>query len=193
MVEGDATSDVSRLREVRHVFRLGEALDLAALRVRSDTRLARGAPLQREGEVCIAPEECGPGTYCGYDATCAATCSVSEPCPVGEACFPQAQSASLGFCYPGDGCDPIEQACDNGAACIWLGNGATLCWVAGFGTQGAPCDPGGLCAPGYQCDFASGKCHELCDPAAAPSTCPSGTNCLDLSATAGVPIGECRP
>lgn len=193
VVDGDATQDIAAIRRTFMVFRAGERIDRDALRVTGDARLDRDpATPQGEDAVCIAPEECDTDHFCGYLGTCAKTCSFSAPCEVGSACFPQPGSTSKGFCYPGDGCDPIAQGCDNGAACIWLGNGATLCWSAGAGVEGEAC-PFGDCAPGYQCDFATAICHAICDPAVTPTTCAAGTHCVDMSADAGLPLGECRP
>jgi hypothetical protein len=191
VVQGDATVNIAALGAVRAVYRAGRPLDLEDLSVRSDASLVT-SPVTGldEGQTCVAFDECGEGLYCGWQNVCAAECAISADCPVGSACF--AHGGGGGFCYAGDGCDLLAQDCVNGEACTWLGNGATLCWYAGTSTAGGPCSAAGTCAPGFQCDYATARCVQLCDPAADPSTCPDGQVCRDRSADAGVTIGECR-
>ena len=66
---------------------------------------------------------------------------------------------------PADGCDLFAQDCENGAACSWAGEGETMCWQASEVDDGEPCAYGFSCAAGSQCDFFSGSCYALCDPA----------------------------
>jgi imidazolonepropionase-like amidohydrolase len=194
VVEGDALADISALQQVRRVYRAGELLDLDALSLRQDSSLVR-EPVTGlgDGDTCLDTVECGEDFYCGWLGSCGAVCGFSGGCEQGDACFPQSGSDSAGWCYPGDGCDLIAQDCDNGAACIWVGNGSAVCWFAGQAVAGEPCDEGmSTCAPGAQCDFASGQCLQLCDPTATTPSCPAGTTCTDRTVEAGLTIGECE-
>ena len=101
------------------------------------------------------------------------------------------QSLGGAYCYPSDGCDPIAQDCENAAACIFIGNAATSCTFATEATAGQPCDYGTSCAAGDQCAYGSGTCYQLCDPGLSPAACATGQTCKDLSAQAGITIGEC--
>jgi hypothetical protein len=112
-------------------------------------------------------------------------------CAVGSACFGTSFIGDNGFCYQGDGCDPLAQNCENSEACIWLGNGASLCYFSSTSTAGQSCINGN-CAQGNQCDLRANICHEICDPNMAMPACPDLTSCTDVSAEAGLPIGECR-
>jgi imidazolonepropionase-like amidohydrolase len=190
IVDGDATSDIAALGSVHAVYRAGRALDLAGLSVRSDSSLVIAPSVDlAAGATCLGEGECGDRLYCGWQSVCAATCGTAGGCATGSACFPQA-SGTEGFCYPGDGCDPLAQGCANGEACIWLGNGATLCWYAAEPIGGEPCSALGVCAPGHQCDFTTSRCVELCDPRRTDG-CSGGRTCRDRSAEAGVTVGEC--
>lgn len=192
LVEGLIGENISNLNNVSAVYRAGVALDRMALALPAQIPLTMEPPdMLGEGEVCLSEGECGAGLFCGWQDVCAAECDSFSLCPTGSACFPQGGNSSAGFCYEGDDCDPIAQDCVNGTACIWLGNSATLCWFAGLATAGQPCDGGSLCQPGHQCDFQTGTCVALCDPG-GPDTCAPGTSCVDQSAVAGVPVGECR-
>lgn len=189
IVEGDATMDIEALSRVRAVYRAGRALDLDALSVQSETSLTNEPTTDlAEGQTCLSPDECNEELYCGWQYVCAERCRTSSDCASGSAClYPQ---PLLGFCYVGDGCDPIAQDCENGEACIWLGNEATLCWYASTQGPGEPCSATGTCAPGAQCNFATNRCVQLCAPAGSDE-CPEGQTCIDRSEEAGVPVGEC--
>ncbi len=192
IVEGDAGADITALEHPVAVYRDGVEVDRAALALSRDTSLVTTPIAGRpEGATCFAESECVGGTYCGWQEVCAPVCGAIAGCATGSACFPQDGSQTAGFCYEGDGCDPLLQDCTNGEACIWLGNAATLCWVAGQAEAGEPCDPGQLCAPGLDCDFATDTCVQLCDPT-DPGACTAPATCVDQSASAGLPIGECH-
>ena len=191
VVEGDALTDITALKNVRRVHRAGRLMDLDSLSVQKDTSLVE-APTAEVGlgNTCLAPEECSADLYCDWFGTCSTVCTVSGGCELGDACFPQDQGSD-GWCYPGDGCDLLTQDCANGEACIWVGNGASICWFAGVPTAGQACDELGSCAPGSECDFYTNKCNKLCDPAATDPGCATGETCVDKSSQAGLPIGEC--
>jgi imidazolonepropionase-like amidohydrolase len=189
VVDGDATTDITALRHVRGVYLHGALIDRAALALPAGTSLDLDAPHDSgEGTTCLGAGECATGFYCGWQNVCAAECGAVS-CPSGAACFPQS-SGPNGFCYQGDGCDPLAQDCPNETGCIWLGNGATLCWATSDAVQGEPC-VSQTCAKGYACDLFSNSCTKLCDPMAAMSDCPMGLSCVDRTAAAGLPVGEC--
>jgi imidazolonepropionase-like amidohydrolase len=191
MVEGDATRDVGALFRTWRVYLGGELLDRTRLTASSTVSLAIDPPSEiAEGETCLATSECTSGLYCGWQDVCADTCGDRDPCATGSACFPQSDSLLRGFCYEGDGCDPRVQDCTNGEACIWIGNGATLCWVAGQAVAGERCDLSTPCARGHQCDLFRGVCEELCDPEGA-NTCPPPQLCRNRSGEAGLLVGTC--
>jgi hypothetical protein len=146
-----------------------------------------------QGDPCLATGECAAGGVCDtYRAVCQAECvpATAAGCPTGGACFSDATSTAGGMCLSGDDCDLLAQDCENGAACIWAGNGSTFCWFASDAQAGAPCLDG-TCAPGLACGYSSGLCEQLCDPAAADPGCPGVTTCQDPSAWAGLSIGQC--
>lgn len=195
IVEGDAEADITALRATDSVYLKGALLDRTRLIVSSTTTLEL-QPIREQaiGAACFNEDECAAGGYCGYQGVCAAECSVQNGgCDTGSACFQISFASDVGFCYRGDGCDVVEQNCENHEACIWLGNAASLCWFAGTSTAGQSCDANGYCAAGAQCDFASNSCLALCDPASPDMpACPEMTSCMDISAVSGLPIGECR-
>jgi imidazolonepropionase-like amidohydrolase len=193
VVEGDASADISAITRPARVYKSGRLIDRAALALSQETSLTEVLTEGLgEGETCLAAAECGPKLYCAWTSACSPTCSFSVLCDPGSACFPQEGSTTKGFCYEGDGCDPIAQDCSNGEACVWWGNAATSCWWAGLATAGEACGTFGECAPGFQCDYATNKCSQICDPAAPDGGgCPAGQVCLDKSAEAGIHVGEC--
>ncbi|WP_438032350.1 amidohydrolase family protein [Sorangium sp. So ce204] len=194
VVDGDPLADVRALERVSRVYKSGVLLDREALALPRKTSLAReprtGAG---PGEACLAASECAPAQSCNPAQVCAATCSAASDCAPGSACFLDGGSFTGGACIDGDGCDLFAQDCDNGAACVFWGNGSTSCWNAGAGSDGQPCDASFACAPGSICD-PSNTCRALCDPRgerAAP--CPGGERCVDHTALAGLPVGTCEP
>ena len=192
VVAGDPAQDVTLLRYVQRVWLGGVELDRSALSQTESTSLIV-EPVEglEAAGTCLHEGECGTGLICASDSQCRATCSASKSCSAGSACVATGTASWDGYCLQGDACDPIEQDCENGAACIWAGNAATLCWYAGSGKSGDPCSDFGTCAPGYQCNYVTDRCVELCDPE-VPSTCETaGETCIDRSAIAGVTVGEC--
>lgn len=193
VVDGNALADIEAIGRVERVYRDGVAVDIAALALPKKTSLevqpTRGADA---GDTCLATAECGPKMSCDESLTCAPVCHGFSGCKKGSACLSGGGSSS-GTCYQSDGCDPIVQNCPNGAACVPLGNAATACWFAGTAGAGQPCGAGGLCQRGAVCDFQSNRCRTICDPAGLSGTaCPAGKQCVDYSAAAGVPLGECK-
>ncbi|WP_437285401.1 amidohydrolase family protein [Sorangium sp. So ce406] len=193
VVDGDPLADVRALERVSRVYRSGVLLDRDAL------ALPRGVSLARQprtgagpGETCLAAPECGDALSCSPDQRCAATCDGPSACGPGSACLYDGGSPTGGSCAAGDGCDLFAQDCENGAACVFLGNGATSCWYAGAGSGGQPCDALFSCAPGSVCDERSGTCKDLCDPRGDRAhACPGGKKCVDRSSIAGLPVGLC--
>jgi hypothetical protein len=104
------------------------------------------------------------------------------------ACLPETPTS--GACTPSDGCDVFAQNCPNGAACLFMGNGATTCWFATGAVHGQACVQG-LCAAGFQCDYGSNTCRRVCQPGGA--ACPGGGSCADHTGFAGFSVGLCTP
>jgi hypothetical protein len=190
VVTGDPTTDISAVRNVERVFRRGAELVPADLSILGSTSLRRTTRTGlAAGELCSFADECGSGMICDVtNARCVPTCTfpASGSCPSGSACFPMAAYTGQDFCMIGDGCDALAQSCDNGAACVFVGNASTHCWPASSALDGQPC-VSGACAPGHQCDPNGAVCRQICDPG-APS-CPS---CLDMSSFAGFEVGVCH-
>ncbi|WP_437731217.1 amidohydrolase family protein [Sorangium sp. So ce1335] len=194
VVDGDPLADVGALERVARVYRAGVLLDRDALALPRGTSLATqprtGAG---PGATCLAAPECGDALSCSPDQRCAAICDGPSACAPGSACLLDGGSPTGGSCAEGDGCDLFAQDCANGAACVFLGNGATSCWYAGAGSGGQPCDGLYACAPGSVCDEASITCKDLCDPRGErAAACPGGGKCVDRSAIAGLPVGVCE-
>jgi imidazolonepropionase-like amidohydrolase len=180
LVEGNPLEDIRAIAHISRVYKNGEAVDRAALAQGGGGSLERTVVSGGDGDLCLAADECN----CAVDGVCGGACSTPSDCPRGNLCYPSLSGG--GACHAGDGCDPIAQNCSNGAACVFWGNGATSCWIAGSGTLGSACDGAALnCARGFQCDWNSGRCVRLCDPK------NSDCNCVDRSAEAGIPVGEC--
>ncbi|WP_437596761.1 amidohydrolase family protein [Sorangium sp. So ce590] len=194
VVDGDPLADIRALERVSRVYKSGVLLDRDAL------ALPRRASLAREprtgsgpGETCLAASECAPAQSCSPAQVCAATCSDAAGCAPGSACLFDGASATGGSCAPGDGCDLFAQDCENGAACVFWGNGSTSCWFAGAGSDGQPCEASFACAPGSVCDGAARACVDLCDPRGERGEpCPGGKRCVDLAAIAGLSVGVCE-
>lgn len=194
VVDGDALTDVRALERVSRIYKSGVLLERDALALPRGTSLAKqprtGA---RPGETCLAASECGDALSCSLDQRCAAICDRPSACAPGSACLFDGGSPTGGSCAEGDGCDLFAQACENGAACVFLGNGATSCWYAGAGSGGQPCDASFTCAPGSVCDPETDTCKDLCDPRGERGeACPGGKKCVDRSAFAGLPVGLCE-
>lgn len=192
IVQGDPLDDIDAIRRVTAVFRAGEAVDRDALAIGGGASLVRPpAGNLAAGATCLFASECdaAAGLVCDrWYGLCVGTCTFpsSDGCIDGvTACSPQ------NTCAPGDACDPWAQDCENGAACSWIGNGATACWPASRREAGAPCENGGMCAPGNQCDFTTGVCYGLCDPGSEGSGCDEGESCHDLETFAEMSIGQC--
>lgn len=194
VVDGDATADIRAVGRVSRVYRGGVLVDRAALALPAKTSLSRKPTTDvGAGGTCLAASECAQKLTCGFDLVCVPTCDGYGGCSTGSACLPNAGSAKGGFCYPGDGCDPIAQDCPNGAACTPLGNGTTACLPAGTASGGHACAPDGSCAAGSACSFTTNTCLDLCDPSGARGKpCPSSRFCTDASSWAGVTVGVCQ-
>lgn len=191
VVDGDALADIGAVGHVSRVYKAGVLVDRAALALPAGQSLVRVPTTGvTEGETCLGAGECGAGLVCDFDGRCVRTCPDDEACPAGSACLP-GDGGAPGQCYPGDGCDPVAQTCGNGAACVPLGHGATLCWSATAATAGQACSADGGCAVGCTCDFSSNACLDLCAPGGG-APCPGNKTCVDVSDWAGVPVGYCR-
>ena len=190
VVDGDATADIAAVQRVERVYRAGQLIDRQALSVRHGAPpLTLAATSGRsDGDTCLGAGECSDGLGCSYDQRCARACVSAPACGPRTACFPAPSGG--GVCQASDGCDPLAQDCKNGEACVWWGNGATNCSFAGRATAGQACGTYGTCAPGNRCDLQSNLCVRICDPRAPQ--CPTGTSCIDRSAEAGLPVGDCR-
>ncbi|KYG11306.1 amidohydrolase [Sorangium cellulosum] len=194
VVDGDPLADVRALERVSRVYKSGVLVDREALALPRKTSLAReprtGAG---PGETCLAASECAPARSCSPAQVCAATCSDAADCAPGSACLFDGGSPTGASCVEGDGCDLFAQDCENGAACVFLSNGATSCWFAGAGSDGRPCDASFACAPGSVCDWGSSACRDLCDPRGERGkACPGGKRCIDRAAITGLPVGVCE-
>jgi imidazolonepropionase-like amidohydrolase len=192
VIGGDPTTDIRAIRNVERVFRRGVEVprDELAIGGAASIHLIRRSALAANAG-CVFPGECAEGLICDVpDARCVETCKFpsNASCGDGTACFPMEDFVGTDFCMPGHECDVLAQDCGNGAACGFVGNGATMCWVASSATHGQPC-VAGACAPGNQCDPTS-TCRQICDPASA--TCADATTCTDLSQFAGMDVGICQ-
>ena len=201
VVKGDPLTSIDQtLSGLAAVYLRGEAVDRAGLRQGGKATLTVKQTLGRaEGQVCLAVGECAPGLVCDlWGARCTTSCNAQTGagCKPGSACFSLSGSAggAAGYCMLGDGCDLFTQDCKNGAACVWLGNGATSCWYADASKKaGDGCVTSSACARGFQCNAYKGVCYELCHPTDAtegPCSDPQ-QSCYDLSQLASLPAGQC--
>lgn len=192
----DPSIAAPKVDQIHSVYLAGKLVDREQMRNSDNFDLSQQAPdPQPAGDVCFDSDECGGGLTCSeIDNICVSSCNPSalvSGCPTGHACLPGSFGAP-GYCLQGDGCDPLKQDCENGAACYWLGNGATRCLWASAATDGQACAASNTCSPGHQCSFTSGECAKLCDPKGDSSDCPDQKSCVDQTAYAGLSVGECQ-
>lgn len=133
-------------------------LDCGPTNLRSCVRMVcgtngTGAPdcvsANRDGESCVGPDACSPGTCDG------ATCVAPPQCVAPNAC-------ETSTCGPGGFCIPGSRACPPGASCDPL-SGSCQC------DDGlADCDGDGMC----ECDRTNAWCDgSVCRPYRACSAC----------------------
>lgn len=195
IVKGELEKDLTAINQVEMVFRNGAKVDRQALKIPAGTSIVL-QPTQgrKEGETCLDKSECGEKLTCSsFDGVCVRECDPQKEadCPLGSVCFRDTVGAKTGYCLGGDGCDLFSQTCPNQTACNWLGNGATRCWYASDVTGGACVSQ--TCAPGFQCNFSTNQCYELCSPNSNKKKCGSiFATCIDLTDIAKVPVGACQ-
>ncbi len=194
VVAGDPADDIALVRSVQRVWLGGVEVDRPAMsQSQSASLVVEPVAGLQKGEACLHEGECADDLICASDAVCRPFCSTSVLCEQGSVCVAESTTSWDGYCLESDGCAPVTQDCENGASCIWVGNGVTLCWYTGEGTAGEPCSDFGTCARGYQCEYASNVCRELCDPNAEENTCDDAAQeCIDRSPVAGLSVGECK-
>jgi imidazolonepropionase-like amidohydrolase len=197
IVNGDLRTNLAAIRKVERVFLAGVDVQREKLALSQKTSIVKVAVTDQEkGATCLFPTECKAALICDpYNSLCTEVCQPQTPtsCPKKKMCYQTAPQSSKGFCVSGTSCDPLQQDCPNGTACIWLGNGTTTCWNAGAGKDGAACGGNQFCAKGYQCNYNSGKCYKLCNPKDPKAIlCDSQfQSCNDLSQYAGFSVGGC--
>jgi hypothetical protein len=194
VVAGDPADDITAVRAIQRVWLGGVEVDRAAMsQSQSGSLVVEPVTGLQKGEACLHEGECADALVCASDAVCRTFCSASVLCEEGSVCVAESTTSWDGYCLESDGCSPVTQDCENEASCIWVGNGVTLCWYTGEGTAGEPCSDFGTCARGYQCEYASNVCRELCDPNAEENTCDDAAQeCIDRSPVAGLSVGECK-
>ena len=117
----------------------------------------------------------------GTDMIGICTCQDNADCPSGSTCNPLLDGEA-GRCLLQGTCDRFPQSgCPAGQGCY---GSLRECQPAGTALAGDPCPMHGHneCAPGFWCNFfdfpgPNAQCAAYCDPAATPSTCPTGFEC----------------
>jgi imidazolonepropionase-like amidohydrolase len=194
VVDGNPLGDLAALDQIDRVYRGGQLIDRASLALpRGTSIVVMPTKNLAEGATCLEDDECGAAVCDPFEARCRAACSAAGsdgPCGNDAACIAAYldDGTPVDLCYPSDGCDPVAQDCRNQAACVFLGNGATACELAGTGVAGASCAAG--CARGTQC--VGNFCLQLCAPGGANNGgCPMSKSCVDRSTEAGLSVGTC--
>lgn len=167
-------------------------------------------PVEGEGELgqaCILDpstntDTCGADTYC-FAGRCHALCGAGGACPQLGACWD-----ALWVCV--QGCDPLEQDCPGGLACMWTQDpsyGFQCGEPSGLGpgepclgsVYGSPCGPGLGCVPADQfpgdCGAlpGGGCCNLLCDFEQGDQGCfdAPGETCLWAGLDSLPELGVC--
>jgi hypothetical protein len=162
---------------------------------------------KKPGELCTGNEECEPGSQCfTFSAcgvrTCLRFCKDSSVCGAGACATPlpcDRQPTSFKACS--QPCDPVgeaKQGCAAGLNCFLFEGEVPDCDCAGSmhtGGDGAPCDTGDQCKPGFLCVKMSGSkaCRPACRLAASPTTCEGGRTCTKLVDPPYQVFGACVP
>lgn len=146
------------------------------------------------GAACSPSNPCPEGFGC-YNVTGVATsqclpdtdeCGVTGAnVPVGGPCYGN-EVCTSGFCLVGDGDPFCSTQCSRDADCgAGLGCLQGLCFRAGTGGYGDPCEGLGDCESMVCAEFAflRARCTQNCGPGRPP--CPGGDRCL--------PSGTCVP
>lgn len=139
---------------------------------------------------CWLVDEQGMGTCTGF---CGGSAQAPE-CPLDQYCLQL--DGAVAFCV--DGCNPLEQACPEGQACVWTGETFACTLTAAKFPAGEPCGDFDDCGISMICvDAASlpscggaSCCAEFCD-LDCPDLCSQvGTSCVPFFAMGEAPPGE---
>ncbi|HWO11001.1 MAG TPA: hypothetical protein VNN80_16010, partial [Polyangiaceae bacterium] len=137
--------------------------------------------LGRQGpyEACDSTLLCAPGLFCNDNGFCRPYCLSDAECGAGRCdSFDDGRSAGetpVGGCA--EICNPVApsvsddtfNSCPQGFRCSGRSNGMSLCFRAGTGGYGTPCEANVACAPGFYCGTST--CRKYCFDA---SDCESG-------------------
>lgn len=143
------------------------------------------------GETCHDPTHCTAGDC--VNGVCAReegdSCTGPGQCPAPSICHPLGRRCQQDGQFP---CHPsTHEGCAASETCLFFGDDSTMCFAAGAGTRGQPCDGPFDCAPRLVCVGIQGPpqvCVETCDPDDPNSVCPSGLACQQIG---GVALGVC--
>ncbi len=143
------------------------------------------------GETCHDPTHCAAGQC--VDGVCAPeegdSCTGPGQCPAPSICHPverRCRQDSQFPCHPSthEGCAAIE-------TCLFFNGDMAMCFPAGTGGRGQPCDGALACAPRLVCVGLQGGppvCVDTCDPIDANAACAQGLSCEQIG---GLPVGVC--
>jgi len=143
------------------------------------------------GETCHDPTHCTAG-QCA-DGVCAReegdSCTGPGQCPAPSICHPVERRCEQDSQFP---CNPsTHEGCAATETCLFIGDERAMCFAAGTGTRGQPCDGPFECAPRLVCVGVQGPpqvCVDTCDPIDSNAVCPGGLSCEQI---VGLPVGVC--
>ena len=145
-------------------------------------------------DTCIAATSISGSVASGY-GYCWGGCTGDADCPTGQRCQVDEGTCHVGLVPPTKNIgDPCTEADENSEACMCLyasSSGMGYCTSFCVVGEGSTCPAGYVCgsdeyrSTGYSAQNTgmAGRCHALCDPTDAGSTCPGGSSCSDLFAS----------
>jgi hypothetical protein len=175
------------------------------------TGMCTMAGTKKPGELCTANEECMVGSQCfefscgaGKPSvkTCLRFCKDNAVCGAGACATPLpcgGQPTRFKACS--QPCNPVgaaKEGCAEGLNCFLFEGEIPDCDCAGpmhVGGDGAPCETGDQCQPGFLCVRMSGakSCRPACRLDASPTTCEGGRTCTKLVDPPYQVFGACVP
>lgn len=139
----------------------------------------------------------GPGPATSDSGPATTTPATSDSGPATSDSGPATSDSSSGL-PPGSPCDPLENLCELGYACVGLDPEGFFCDFPGRGDQGVSCDADSLetCAEGLLCVTAevldgcvdAACCTMLCEVDGG-SACPTNLNCSPFYPPGQAPPG----